>query len=80
MSKPQYSARIHVQAMLSQDQILCLLMADESGDIHGPDPAGPPDWLIIEMDDLGLIRPGHCPGAWRLSQDGWDARTALLAD
>ncbi|WP_376959623.1 hypothetical protein ABNQ39_06875 [Azospirillum sp. A26] len=80
MPKPQYSARVHVQATLSRDQILCLLTADAEDEIYGPDPAGPPDWLLIEMEDLGLIAPGHCPGAWKLSQDGRDARAALLSD
>ncbi|MBP2233409.1 hypothetical protein J2847_006747 [Azospirillum agricola] len=80
MPKPQYSARVHVQATLSQDQILCLLTADAEGDLYGPDPAGVPSWLLSEMEDMGLITVGHCPDAWKLSQDGRDARAVLLAN
>lgn len=79
MPKPQYSARVHVQATLSQDQILCLLTADAEGDVY-PDGAEIPDWLIGECEDLGLVTPGHCPGVWRMTDDGRDARAALLSD
>ncbi|MBP2302505.1 hypothetical protein [Azospirillum picis] len=79
MPKPQFSARVHVQETLSQDQILCLLTADAEGDVY-PDAADIPGWLIGECQDLGLMMPGHCPGVRRLTDDGRDARDALLSD
>ncbi|WP_109490872.1 hypothetical protein [Azospirillum sp. TSA6c] len=79
MPKPQYCARIHVQATLSQDQILCLLTADADGDVY-PESAEIPVWLVGECEDLGLMTPGHFPGVCRLTADGRDARAALLSD
>ncbi|RJF82417.1 hypothetical protein D3877_16055 [Azospirillum cavernae] len=77
MPKPQYSARVHAQAVLSRSQILCLLTADMDGDIY-PEATDTPEWLLAEMEIRGLIGLGHAPGVWRLTRDGLDAREALL--
>lgn len=81
MPKLQYSSRTAALGYLSKPQALLILASDENTGIAGGignDDA--PEWLIQECHDLGLITPGNHPNIWKLTQDGLDARAALLSD
>ncbi|WP_376967978.1 hypothetical protein ABNQ39_37020 (plasmid) [Azospirillum sp. A26] len=81
MPKPQYSSRTAAQGYLTRDQVMCVLTADpDTGEVRAPGAELPPDWLLEECQDLGLVTPGEKPCTWKLSPDGWDARVALLSD
>jgi len=74
----RYRAQIRPDPALRpwQARGLWLLTADlETGQLSD----AAPNWLVVDCHDRGLVTPGDRPGAWKLSQDGWDARTALLA-
>ena len=60
---------------LTYSQKLWLLVADrETGTVSEP----PPEWLIMQCHDLGLVTPGDTPGSWKLSAAGRAAQRELL--
>ncbi|MCM8738748.1 hypothetical protein M5E06_32125 [Azospirillum sp. A1-3] len=60
---------------LTYSQKLWLLLADPTtGDVAEP----PPQWLIEQCHDLGLVTPGSKPGSWTLSPAGRAAQRQLL--